>query len=268
MTKVFAFFPKCMLTGFITLNLFWGCATEEKMDDSVQEASSTNTTDLRTEYQESFPKYILSDGKMTGLCIDVLKALEKESGLSIGANDDEFTPFNRLQLNLELGKVDLFAGMKKTEARSKYARFLEPPIYSVNSVIAVRTNDHPPVQTIEDVFGQTVMVPGGSATAKHIRDTYPNITVDEGGDVFTCLKKLTRSRHDYIVYHDIGLIGAIKKMRLENQVTILPIILENYPHYVAVQQTLPPDMVKRLENALTVLKETNQLESFRTRYVN
>ena len=158
--------------------------------------------------------------------------------------------------------------MKKPEDRDRYALFLEPPIYTVRSVIAVRTDNQTSVEKIQDLFGRTVMVPDGAATVQYMRDTYPNITVDEGGDIFTCLNKLIRGRHNFIVYHDIGLFGAIKEKALQDQITILPIVLDEYPHYVAVRRSLASDMIQQLKTALIELRTNRRLETIRARYMD
>ena len=112
------------------------------------------------------------------------------------------------------------------------------------------------------------MVPDGAATVQYMRDTYPNITVDEGGDIFTCLNKLIRGCHNFIVYHDIGLFGAIKEKALQDPITILPIVLDEYPHYVAVRRSLASDMIQQLKTALIELRTNRRLETIRARYMD
>ena len=71
--------------------------------------------DLITDYQESYPKYFLDADTMAGLCIDIIRAIEKESGLRIGSRTEEYTPFRRLQAHLDQGEIDIFVGMKPTQ---------------------------------------------------------------------------------------------------------------------------------------------------------
>jgi ABC-type amino acid transport substrate-binding protein len=123
------------------------------------------------------------------------------------------------------------------------------------------------VRAVEDLRGETVMAPEGSATAQELRTDYPFIRVDEGGDVFTCLKKLMRNRHRFIVYHDIGLFGAINALELEDQVRAF-LVLDQYEHYVAVRKTLPDDVKKRIEQALNTLREQGRLAAISASYIH
>lgn len=262
-----------LLIGAIWM-VAWGCRMPDADNhDKATDTPKTQTDtpghkiyDLRTEYQESFPKYIKRDAEFSGLCIDILHALEQESGLRIGAAVPEFTPFKRIQRHLENGEIDLFVGMKKTEVRADRYVFLERPIYTVASVIAVHNGSAARIRKVEDLFGHTVMVPDGAATASEIRGLYPAIMVDEGADIFGCLNKLLQTRHEYVIYHDIGLYGAIREMGLQDEITVLPLILDRYDHYVAVSRQTPDETRKRLDDALIRLDKQGRLRAIQTRY--
>lgn len=263
-----------LLAGLLAL-FVWGCRTPDAGDRNKPPIDAASTQagapdrkayDLRTEYQESFPKYIRRGAEFSGLCIDILHAIEGESGLRIGAADPEFTPFKRIQRHLENGEIDLFVGMKKTDARADQYVFLEHPIYTVVSMIATRNGHDTRIRKVEDLFGRTVMVPDGAATAGEIRALYPAIRVDEGADIFGCLNKLLQARHEYVIYHDIGLYGAIREMGLQDEITVLPLILDRYDHYVAVSKHIPAETRQRLEDALERLDKQGQLHAIQTRY--
>lgn len=222
--------------------------------------------DLLTQYQESFPKYILESDSLGGLCIEILRQVERESGLKIGASTREFTPFKRLQKHLITGEIDVFFGMKKNAARERQLFFLEPPLYQVNSVIAQRADDPMEISSLEDLYGQTVLVPHGTATAIKLRREHPKIDVDAGGDIFICLKKLLRERGRFIVYHDIGLIGAVAAMDLQDQVRIIPYSFDDYYQYAVVSRDLDPAKRNRLQQAIKNLAESGALTKTNKRY--
>ena len=149
--------------------------------------------------------------------------------------------------------------MKKNAERERHYAFLEPPLYQVNSVIAQRADDPIDIRSIEDLYGETVLVPLGTATATKLQREHPDINVDAGGDIFICLKKLLHGRGRFIVYHDIGLIGAITAMDLQNQIRIIPHSFDDYYQYAVVSRDLEPAKKDRLQQAIGRLSASGAL---------
>ena len=166
---------------------------EDDRFGDIPENTQNQIIDLRTAYQESFPKYIKRGSEITGMCMDILRAIEEESGLRIGSSANDFTPFKRLQSDLENHKIDIFVGMKKTEGREKIYDFIDPPIYTVKSVVAVLAEDDAVISSIQDLYGQTVMIPHGSATATMLKTKHTEILVDEGGGYLLLHEKIIDS---------------------------------------------------------------------------
>ena len=222
--------------------------------------------DLQTQYQKSYPKYIIEGDSLGGLCIEILRQVERESGLSIAARTREFTPFKRLQKHLATGEIDVFFGMKKNAERMRKYHFIEPPLYQVSSTIAQLADDPIQIRSLEDLDGQAVLTPRATATAAKLQREYPNLTVDASGDIFACLKKLLHKRARFVVYHDIGLISAIRAMDLQSQVHTNPISLESYDHYLVSSHNLDPEKRDRLQAALNRLTKSGELAKILFRY--
>ena len=215
--------------------------------------------DLLTEYQQSIPKYVERGGVMAGLCVEILQAIEKESGLTVGSRTAGFTPFRRLQQHLAVGDIDIFVGFKRTAERAERYLFVDPPIYTVRTLVCARAGDSDTVEAIADLEGQPVLVPGGSATAAMLKAEYPEVAVDEAGSVFICLRKLLKGRGRYVFYHDIGLIGAIKEMGIEADVAILPVVLDEYSHHVVMSTSASPEHVQKIAAAVQRLSDGGTL---------
>ena len=90
---------------------------------TTESALPTDAFDLITQYQESFPKYTIENDSLGGLSFEILRQVERESQLSIGAPARVFTPFKRLQKHLASGEIDVFFGMKKNPARADQYHF-------------------------------------------------------------------------------------------------------------------------------------------------
>jgi len=242
------------------------CRDSETQQPIIEQPPPSTGFDLQTQYQKSYPKYIIESDSLGGLCIEILRQVERESGLSIAAPTREFTPFTRLQKHLATGEIDVFFGMKKNAERMRKYHFIEPPLYQVSSTIAQLADDPMEIRSLEDLNGQTVLTPRATATAAKLQHEYPDIRVDASGDIFTCLKKLLHKRARFVVYHDIGLISAIRAMDLQSQIHTIPISLESYYHYLVSSHSLDPEKRDRLQAALNRLTRSGELAKILIRY--
>ncbi|MCX4029260.1 hypothetical protein H0A36_07380 [Endozoicomonas sp. SM1973] len=67
----------------------------------IMNAYAVFSFELNTGAQDSAPKYFMKDGEMTGLCVEIIHALEKENPNIRIAGYNKFFPFKRIKLNLE-----------------------------------------------------------------------------------------------------------------------------------------------------------------------
>ena len=223
--------------------------------------------DLRTEYQDSFPKYIETDHGITGLCMEILREVEQTGQLSVRPMRQGLTPWPRIQLHLMDGTIDLVVGMKRSPEREALYVFVEPPVYSVNTVVAVRSGDDIAVEGFRDLEGHEVIVPLGSATAGKLKREYPGIHVDEAGDVFSCLRKLLRGRGRLVCYHDLGVVGAIRELGIGDQIRVLPVTLDGYHHHIALSKRVPDAVAQTLASAVRELAASGRLRQIQDRYL-
>jgi hypothetical protein len=74
---------------------------------------------LKTAAQDSRQKYFKREGQnyITGICVDVLRAIEEIDSDLVFIGDQEFMPFKRIEFDLEEGRLDCFTGFIKNEER-------------------------------------------------------------------------------------------------------------------------------------------------------
>ncbi len=233
--------------------------------------------ELKTAAQESAPKYCIkgndNDNKkvMSGLCIDILNAVDNEIPEISFIGHDKFLPFKRLQKYLGEGELDIFFGLKKTPSREKLYNFIDIPLYQINYVIAVRTDeDIPIIETIEDIKGlskaEKILTVSGTGANKFLQNQ-KGLIIDDGANTpKLLLKKLLAKRGQFAFYHDIGLHTAIKNGKLEKKVRILPASFLKYSHYVAFSKKVPEDIVNTIKHALEKLQSSGELISIYKKY--
>ena len=205
-----------------------------------------NPPELITAYQEGYPKYYRAknpvNAEVQGLCIDILHAIEKTTGLYIRAPYG-FIPFRRLQSQLADGRIDLFIGMAKNEARLKKYIFIDTPLYEVNHIIAARQSDNVNIQDYDDIRNlapDNIILTNFSTATERLLKRQEGLNIDsEGTTIAANLKKLMYGRGRFICFHDLALLGAIERYGYSKKIRVLPLILKTYYHYIAFAPDTP-----------------------------
>ena len=224
---------------------------------------------LKSAAQDSYPKYYLSNGKMKGICVDIIKAIEKISPEIKIIGYNKFLPFKRLQEYLNIGKINIFFGLKKTDERLKKYIFLKTPLYKLKYVIAVRADDKIKINNLNEFKlackNNSIITIRGSASYKFLRK-FKGVSIIEANNVKKLLKMLILKHGRMGFYHNLALITAIKQYNFQNKIKILPINFPSYYQYVALYKKTHPQIVHILNNSLIKLKKIGKLRRIENRY--
>ena len=227
--------------------------------------------ELKTAAQQSAPKYFIrADNSVGGLCVEIMQAMEMvEPGLKFSGYD-AYLPFKRLQYQLEKGELDVFFGLKKTEARASKFLFLERPLYQVNYVIAVRKDDSINIESLDDLrdlgFDGALATVNGTAASRFLK-SHDGLLVRDGVSSPSRLLRILLSGHIRLVfYHDLGLRNIIRDQGLDEQIKILPVSFSTYHHYVAFNWNTPAATIDRVDSALRKISNNGRLGEIQRKY--
>ena len=231
-------------------------------------------TELTTAYQESYPKYYQSDPndsqQVRGLCIDIIRAIEKTVPVTITAPGG-FLPFKRLQNQLGTGQIDLFVGMAKNKARAQRYIFIDTPLYEVNHIIAARREDPAFISSFDDIRAlapdNIILTNLGTATEQLLKEQKGLVVDSDATSIEANLKKLLYGRGRFICFHDIGLIGAIQRYGYQSQVKTFAASCKQYYHYLALAPTTPKETVALIDKAVRELAASGELQRIRAQYL-
>jgi len=227
--------------------------------------------ELNTAAQDSAPKYYKSaSNEMVGLCVDIIKAIERIDQ-SIKFNGyQEFTPFKRLQLELEKGQLDIFLGIKKTEKRKSKYKFIDIPLYQLNYVIAARIDDNINIHNLDDIRALhedgKILTVHGSAASRFLKKQGGLLVGDGANSPLVLLKMLKHKRGRFAFYHELGLRDIINKEGFINEIKILPVSFLTYSHYAAFSKTVPDETRKKVKIALEKLISSGELTKIYKKY--
>src|SRR4051812_7351279 len=93
-------------------------------------------TDVRTAAQEgSYPKFtaLSADSKahIGGLCIDIMRGIERVEPDLRFVGDQNWQPLMRIEAGVQGGQLDAACGLLKTPARLEKMDFIEAPLFPV-----------------------------------------------------------------------------------------------------------------------------------------
>ncbi len=225
-------------------------------------ASAAATTVLRTAAQlHSEPKFVEQRDGVTGLCVDILRALENVDGGLRFSGTDDWMPLARIEKLLEVGALDVSCGQQITPSRQ--AHFTIPPVvlFTVNWQLAVRANDTVRVNDWDDVrrLGDEgiVLVNFGFGAATRLA-AMPGLKVDSSGrESGENLLKLLAGRGRFFYYRSPGFKDELRPFK--GRVKVLPAVMDSTPYYLLVGRHVSAPVSERIAAGLHTLERSGEL---------
>lgn len=231
-------------------------------------AGSAPAINLKTVAHDSPPKFMLQDGTMTGVCVDIIKAIEQAAPDIRFTGYGQFIPPKRFQEMLKKGEIDAMVGMKKDIGREKFYTYVDVPIYQVRQVVVTRTAN-PRIEERADlnITPGSILSIFGSRSADDAKRIFGAENVDDGTKTpAAMLKKLKTGSGHYAFYQDMALKYEIRHDGLQRDLTVQPLVFEEYGHYIALSKKTPKDVADRLTAILNQLKENGTLDNIYKKY--
>ncbi len=216
---------------------------------------------VRVLAQESIPpKWIVEEGKASGLCPDVLEALARvEPRLS-------FNGFDRgrsllvIEDGLASGKVDLACGLLDSSRRRSVALRSQIPMYEVKLRLAAVASDRQVVNNLDDLVRLKPLVNTARGSGFIVQLKERGIAVDDStGDNVVNLRKILAGHGRYTYMNELSLLHLIRSEHLEGKVRMLPAVFNEEPLYFWVSRKSDPALAPMLDQALVRLKANGEL---------
>lgn len=227
--------------------------------------------DVRTGAQEAaFPKFVALtiDGKpaIGGLCIDIMRAIERVEPAIRFVGDQQWLPLIRVESGVMHGQLDLACGLIRTPERETHHFFIETPLFPVNYLLVVRANDDVQVRNWSDVRklgeqGVVLTMHGYVGVQAHMRSV-GGLRIDSGGrDTKVNLEKLLAGRGRFFVHRSPGVYGEVARSGLQDKVKILPTVMYTENFHMMVARTMAPETRSKIDRALVHLTDSGELAS-------
>ena len=227
--------------------------------------SSAFSVEVRTAAQDSQPKYIKSGTQIAGLCVDIMKAVERIDPALTFSELNGFLALPRIEALLEEGALDAFCGLARTAQRAGKLDFIEPPNYFTHSVLAARIDDKVEIKSFDDLRklgDEGVVLVVNRTVHVDILAAQPGIKFDASArDTSMNLRKLIEGRGRFVFQNDFALYDEIRRDRLENKLRVLPVRFEaeESARYFVVSKKMPAESRERILKALNELHQSGEL---------
>lgn len=215
---------------------------------------------VRTMGQESLPpKWIVREGRLEGLCPEILSAMEKAEPRLKFSGQDEFRSVPQIEQGLESGAVGAACALLDSERRRKIAH-LAAKVYVVRHRLAAAAADKAVVDSMDDLvrLNPLIATSRGAAYSDQLRAL--GLEVDDStGDNLTNLKKILAGHGRFVYMNELTLAWLIRENKLQDKVRLLPVVLKEEPIFFWISKKADPVAMRLMNQALYKIKASGEL---------
>jgi ABC-type amino acid transport substrate-binding protein len=225
-------------------------------------------TELRTAGQEATePKFIAAPanggGQVSGLCMDILHAIEHlDPGLKF-VMEQRLQPALRLEAGVASGNLEVVCGFVRNAQREAKFRFLEPMLFQFNFYLTARADDEVRITGWDDVRklgGKgVVLVAHGFGTIQKLEGVGGLVIDSSANSSKLNLDKLVAGHGRFYYHRSPGIQGEIRAAGVQGKVKVLPAVLDSLQFYMVVSKMLPEVTAERLRKAIVQLDASKEL---------
>lgn len=224
---------------------------------------------LRTAQQSgSVVKYDPDNKLRPGLCLEILRAVERaDPGLHF-TGLEQHVPLKRVERLLAESLVDAFFCLLKSPERERQWRYAPVPLYTIRHVVVQRADDANHIDTLEQLAQASrrkrVLVMRGTAIARHL--VTASVAIAEVASEREALQMLTMGRADIIYGQDINLQRHIADHHMSDKLRLGRTVFQEEPQFLALRPDLPAAHEERLTQALRKLERDGVLRQLTDKY--
>ncbi len=223
---------------------------------------------LRTMGQESIaPKWIGPVDNLTGLCPDIMAAIEK---IEPRLRFDRRIPVRSVPViehALEAGLIDASCAMLDTPRRRQIADVAGPPVYTVRHRIAGLASDGVAVHSLDDLVKLNPLINTARGAGYVDQLLALGLQVDaSSGDNVVNLRKVLAGHGRFIYMNEVTLAWFIRGEKLEDKIKIWPAVFKEEPIYFWISKRAKPQVHELVANAIDKLQQNGTLASIYQRW--
>ncbi len=230
--------------------------------------AEATTLTLRVMAQESIPpKWVVSETKMTGVCPDIMAAIERVEPRLRFSRDPETRSVPFIEQGLENGKIDAACALLDTERRRQVAQVVGPPLYMVRHRLAARSADPVIVRSMAELLQLKPLIntQRNASYADQLRAHGLQVD-DSSGDNTVNLKKIIAGHGRFFYMNELTLSWFMEKEAFRGKVRMLDWVVKEEPIYFHMSKKSPAGAARLVDRALVELREKGELARIYARW--
>lgn len=229
---------------------------------------TTQAETLFTAFQNSAPKFFEQEGAVTGICFDIIQALNtrlKSQNIVIESKYPGVVPLKRILTDLEHGQLHLFVGTSRNKLREKRYQFADQPIYELKEAFAKLKTDNFEYTDDASLYGKTIVSLNASHSAKRV-SRIKGVKLYQTGSLNMAFKFQLMGRANLVFYHDLGLEYQIKHLQLKDQIVMVKKPFGKKFHYIGFNKQVSPQLIDKINQVLVEMSNDGTLLKIRNQY--
>lgn len=240
---------------------------------SVPLAAAAEGVELRVASQlGTEPKFLIdkSTGRLSGICIDIMRAVERaDPGLKF-VGEQRWMPVVRVITELSAGRQDAACALQRTPERERELTYLRPALYPVDFFLLARVDDAVVVNSWEDLRrlrpAPVVLVNRGFG-ANSALQAIPGIVVDSSAtETRLNLEKLIAGRARLYFHRGPGIARMLAHAGVTDKVRVLPTAMLHTEFHFVLGKHVAPATANRLRRALAAMEQSGELQAIHRKW--
>jgi polar amino acid transport system substrate-binding protein len=216
---------------------------------------------LRITAQESIPpKWVEAGHRITGVCPDILAAIEKIEPRVRFNRVSELRSIPFVEQGLAHGTIDAACALLDTDHRRKIAQVVGPPLYVVRHRLAARHDDPVVIDNMAALIALKPLINTQRSASYAAQLRALGLQVDDSsGDNTVNLKKIIAGHGRFFYISELTLVWLMDQQQFRGKVRMLDWVIKEEPIYFHISRKAPPASVKLISRALDRLQANGEL---------
>jgi polar amino acid transport system substrate-binding protein len=236
-------------------------------------AGSACELNIRVPEGNTYPPFFEQDvnGKWGGLSIEMVEALLQEAGC---IPIYKTLPFLRAIEYMKSGLIDMMLNMTITEKREKFINFIGPQL-DETVVLVVRNDSSFTITSLDDlkklpkyIGVERGKVYGKAFEEKRAKDAFLRSRLETVSEINLNENKLKIGRISGFLGYGYNVFYRIKNDPFYKEFTAYPFVIsQDWVYFGLSKQSVPPDLLQKLQDAYDRAKQKGVFEAIRKRYI-
>lgn len=236
-------------------------------------AESACELSIRVPEDNTYPPFFEQDenGKWGGLSIELVEALLQEAGCT---PIYKALPFLRAIEYMKNGIIDMMLNMTITEKRQKFINFIGPQL-DETVVLVVRNDSNFTITSLDDlkklptyIGVERGKVYGKAFEEKRTKDAFLRSRLETVSEINFNENKLKIGRISGFLGYGYNVFYRIKNDPFYKEFTTHPFVInQDWVYFGLSRQSVPPDLLQKLQDAYDRAKQKGVFEAIRKRYI-